>query len=101
MTAGYSNEEAFLKATGAQVTPQGTLKAKPTGGCARGENHLKTMFELVSVKCPILSVVLPVGKQVIVVMENERRDKKNREIPFTDTMVYISSMSHSCQSRAH
>ena len=28
MSAGCSCEEAFLKATGAQVTSQGTLKAK-------------------------------------------------------------------------
>ena len=42
------------------------------------------MFELVSVRCPILSVGRPVGKEVVVVMENERRYKsykKKREGP--------------------
>ena len=40
MTAGYSYEEAFLKATGAQVASQGMLKGEvPVGRCARRKNH--------------------------------------------------------------
>ena len=44
---------------------------------------VEAMFELVSMRCPILSVDRLVGKEVVVVMENERRYKsykKDREI---------------------
>ena len=104
MTAGYTYEEAFLKATGGQVTSQGMLKAKSRLVEVHGEKVMKAMFELESMRCPILSVGRLVGKEVVVVMENERRYKsykKNREIPFTSTMMFITSMSQSCQSRAH
>ena len=84
MTAGCSCGEALLKATEAQAASQGMLNAK----CQLVEVHgekitVRTMFELVSMKCPILSVGRLVGKEVVVVMENERRYKsyKNREIP--------------------
>ena len=104
MTAGYSSEEAFLKATGAQVTPQGTLKAKSQLLDVHGEKiTVKTMFELVSMRCPIQSVGRPVGKKVVVVMENERRYKtykKNREIPLHKYNgvyhVHESQLSESC-----
>ena len=45
---------------------------------------VKTMVALVSMRCPILSMDHLVGKEVVDVMENERRYKsykKNREIP--------------------
>ena len=84
MTAANSYEEAFLKATGAQVTSQSMLKAKSQLVDVHGEKiTVKAMFELVTMRCPILSVGRPVGKEVIVVMENERRYKSykmNREI---------------------
>ena len=62
MTAGYSYEEALLKATGAQVTSQGMLKAKSQLIDVHGEKvTVKAMFELVSMRCPILSVDRLVG----------------------------------------
>ena len=45
---------------------------------------VKAMFEFLFMRCPILSVGCLVGKDVVVIMENERRYKsykKNREIP--------------------
>ena len=62
------------------------------------------MFELVSMRCPILSVDCLVGKGVVVVvMENERRYKsykKNREIPLHKYKgvyhVHESELSESC-----
>ena len=70
MTAGYSYEEAFLNATGAQVTSQGTLKTKSQLVDVHGEKiTVKTMFEMVTLRCPILSARRPVGKEVVVVME--------------------------------
>ena len=81
------------------------LKAKSQLVEVHGEKvTVKAMLELVSMRCPMLSVGRPVGKEVVVVMENERRYKsykENREIPFTSTMVCITCMSQSCQSRAH
>ena len=57
MTAGHSYDGAFLRATGAQVTSQGTLKAKSQLVDVHGEKiTAKTMFELVSMRCPILCV---------------------------------------------
>ena len=84
VTVGYSCD-AFLNATNAQVTSQGMLKAKSQLVEVPGEKvTVKAMFELVSMRSPILSVDRLVGKEVVVVMENERRYKsykKNREIP--------------------
>ena len=64
---------------------------------------VKTMFELVSVRCPILSVGRLVGKEVVVVMENERRYKsykKKREGPLHKyngvCHVHESELSESC-----
>ena len=61
------------------------------------------MFELVSVRCPILSVDRLVEKEVVVVMENERRCKsyeKNREVPLHKYNgayhVHESELSESC-----
>ena len=61
------------------------------------------MFELVSIRCPILSVDRLVGKEVVVVMGNERRYKsykKNREIPLHKYNgvyhVHESELSESC-----
>ena len=74
MTAGYSCEEAFLNATHTQVTSQGMLKAKSQFVEVHGEKvTVKAMFEPVSKRCPILSIDRLVGKEVVVVMENERR----------------------------
>ena len=74
MTAGHSCEVTLLKATGAQVTSQGMLKAKSQMIELHGEKvTVKATFELVSMRCPILSVGRLVGKEVVVVMENERR----------------------------
>ena len=85
MTACYSYEEAFLNAKDTQITSQGMLKAKSQLFEVPGEKvTVKAMFELVSMRCPILSVDRLVGQEVVVVMENERRYKsykKNREIP--------------------
>ena len=53
---------------------------------------VKAMFELVSMRCPILSVDRLVRKEVVVVMENERRYKsykKNR-----DTLHKYNGMYH-------
>ena len=84
VTAGYSCD-AFLDATDTQVTSQGMQKAKSQLVEVPGEKvTVKAMFELVSMRCPILSVESLVRKEVDVVMENERRYKsykKNREIP--------------------
>ena len=103
VAAGYSCD-AFRNATDTQTTSQGILKAKSQLVEVLGEKvTVKAMFELMSMRCPILSVDRLVRKEVVVVMENERRYrsyKKNREIP-TSTMVCITSMSQSCQSRAH
>ena len=64
---------------------------------------VKTTFELVSVRCPILSVGRLVGKEVVVVMENERRYKsykKKREIHLHKyngvCHVHESELSESC-----
>ena len=84
VTAGYSCD-AFLNATDTQVTSQGMLKAKFQLVEVPGEKvTVKAMFELVSMGCPILCVDRLVRKEVVVVMENERRYKsykKNRETP--------------------
>ena len=104
MTAGYSFEEALLKATGAQVTSQGMLKAKSQlVEVPREKVTVTAMFELVSMRCPILSVDRLVRKEVVVVMENERRYKsykKNREIPLHKYHgvyhVHESELSESC-----
>ena len=70
MTTGYTSEEAFLKATGGQVTSQGMLKAKSRLVEVHGEKvNVKAMFELESMRCPNLSVGRLVGKEVVVVME--------------------------------
>ena len=80
MTAGYSYEEAFLNATDTQVTSQGMLKGKSQLVEVHGEKvTVIAMFELVSTRCPILSVGRLVGKEVVVVMENERRYKSYKE----------------------
>ena len=89
----FFQEEAFLNATDTQVTSQGMLKAK----CQMVEVPVekvavKAMFELVSVRCPILSVDRLVRKEVVVVMENERRYKsykKNRDPP-SQVQWYVS-----------
>ena len=90
MTAGYSCDP-FLNAADTQVAYQGKLKAKSQLVDVPEEKvTVKAMFELVSRRCPILSVDRLLRKVVVVVMENERRyksHKKNREIPFTSTMV--------------
>ena len=82
---GPTQEEAYLNGTDTQVTSQGMLKAKSQLVEVHGEKvTVKAMFELVSMRCPILSVDRLVGKEVVVVMENERRYKsykKNRDIP--------------------
>ena len=104
MTAANSYEEAFQKATGAQVTSQGMLKLKSQLVVVHGEKiTVKAMFELVTMRCPILSVGRPVGKEVIVVMENERRYKsytKNSEILLHKYSgvyhVHESELSESC-----
>ena len=64
---------------------------------------VKAMFELLSMRCPILSVDRLVRKEVVVVMENERRCKsykKNREIPLHEYNgvyhVHESELSESC-----
>ena len=61
------------------------------------------MFELVSIRCPILSVDRLVGKEVVVVMGNERRYKSyknNGEIPLHKYNgvyhVHESELSESC-----
>ena len=80
VTAGYSCD-AFLNATDTQTTPQGTLKAKSQLVEVPGE---KVTVKVVSTRFPILSVDRLVRKEVVVVMENERRYKsykKNRNTP--------------------
>ena len=80
------------------------LKAKSQLVEVPGEEvTVKAMFELVSMRCPILSVDRLVGKEVVVVMENERRcmsHKKNREISlhkYTGVYhVHESELSESC-----
>ena len=63
MTVGYSYEEAFLITTGEQVTSQGTLEVKSNLVDVHGEKiTVKTVFELILAKCPILSVGRPIGK---------------------------------------
>ena len=104
MTAGYSYEEPFLNATDTQVTSQGMLKAKSQlVEVPREKVTVKAMFELVSMRCPILSVDRLVGKEVVVVMEDERKYKsykKNREIPLHKYHgvyhVHESELSESC-----
>ena len=104
MTAAYSYKEAFLNATDTQVTSHGMLKAKSQLVEVPGEKvTVKAMFELVSMRCPILSVDRLVGKEVVVVKENERRymsHKKNRERSlrkYTGVYhVHESELSESC-----
>ena len=104
MTAGCSYEEAFLNATDTQFTSQRMLKANSQLVEVHGEKvTVKAMFELVSMRCPILSAGRLVGKEVVVVMENERRYKsykKNREIPLHKYNglyhVHESELSESC-----
>ena len=104
MTAGCSYEEAFLNATDTQVTSQRMLKAKSQLVEVHGEKvTVKAMFELVRMRCPILSVGRLVGKEVVVVMESERRYKsykKNREIHLQKYNgvyhVHESELSESC-----
>ena len=103
VTTGYSCD-AFLNGTETQVTSQGMLKAKSQLIEASGKKvTVKAMFELVSMRCPILSVDRLVRKDVVVVMENERRYKsykKNREIPLHKYNgvyhVHESELSESC-----
>ena len=84
VTAGNSCD-AFLNVTDTQTTSQGMLEAKSQLIEESGEKvTVKVMFELVSMRCPILSVGRLERKEFVVVMENERRYKsykKNREIP--------------------
>ena len=104
MTAGCSYEEAFLNATDTQFTSQRMLKTNSQLVEVHGEKvTVKAMFELVSMRCPILSSGRLVGKEVVVVMENERRYKsykKNREIPLHKYNgvhhVHESELSESC-----
>ena len=84
MTAGYSCD-AFLNGTSTLVAFQGMLEAKSQLIEVPGEKLIvKAMIELVSMRCPILSVVRLAANEVVVVMENERRYKsykKNRQMP--------------------
>ena len=82
MTAGYSCD-AFRNATDTQVTSQGMLKAKSQSILgARRECHCDSHDRA---RCPILSVDRLVAKEVVVVMENERRyrsyTKEQRDTP--------------------
>ena len=71
MTTGYSCD-AFLTATGAQTTFQGTLEVKFQRIDVHGEEiTVTTRFRLIPVKRPIMSVCRPVGKKVVVIMQSE------------------------------
>ena len=82
MTAGYSYEEAFLKATGAQVTSQ-----------VHGEKiTVKAMFELLTMRCPILSEKRLLSSwKMNADTSNTRRTER---YPFTSTMVCSQSRAH-------
>ena len=103
VTAGCS-WDAFLNATDTQITSQGILTAKSHLVEVPGEKvTVKAMIELVSMRCLILSIDRFVGKEVVDVMENERRYKsykKNREIPrhkYNGVYhVHESELSESC-----
>ena len=96
--------DAILTATDTQTTSQGMLKAKSQLVEVPGEQvTVKAMFELVSMRRPIMSVDRLMRKEVVVVMENERRCKsykKNREIPLHKCNgvchVHESEFSESC-----
>ena len=76
MTAGYSCEDAFLTATGARTTSQGTLEVKSQRVDVHGEKiTVTTRFKLIPVRRPIMSVCHPVGKEVVVIMKSECRYK--------------------------
>ena len=104
ITELFMDSGAALKATGAQVTSQGMLKAKSHLIEVHGESvTVKAMFELVSMRCRILSIGCFAGKEVVVVMENEQRYKsyeKNRETPLHKYHgvhhVHESELSESC-----
>ena len=73
--------DAFLTATGAQTTLQGTLEVKSQRIDVHGEKiTVTTKFRLIPVSRPIMSVCRPVGKEVVVIMKSECRNKKAREI---------------------
>ena len=66
----------FLTATGAPVASQGTLEVKPQLVDVHGEAiTVKTVFELLHVRRPILSVGRLVDKGFAVVMEMVRETR--------------------------
>ena len=73
VTAGYSCD-AFLTATGAQTTFQGTLEVKSQRIDVHGEKiTVTTRFRLIPVRRPIMSVCRPVGKEVVVILKRKCR----------------------------
>ena len=104
VTAGYSCD-AFLTATGAQATFQGTLEVKSQRIDVHGEKiTVTTRFRLIPVRRLIMSVCRPVGKEVVVIMKSECSYKiiqKGQRYVFTSSMVCVKSMSQSCRGCSH
>ena len=69
-----------LTATGARATSQGTLEVKSQRIGVYGEKiTVTTRFKLIPVRCPIMSVCRPVGKEVVVIMKSECRYKSYKK----------------------
>ena len=94
MTAGCSCD-AFLTATGAQATFQGTVELKSQRIDVRGEKiTVTTWFRLIPVRRPIMSVCRPVGKEVEVTMKSKRRYKSyNRDRDTSSQVQWCVSSS--------
>ena len=94
MTAGYSCEDAFLTATGAQTTFQGTLEVKSQRVDVDGEKiTVTTRFRLIPVRRPIMSVCRPVGREVVVSMKSECRYKSYKN----DREIRLHKFNGVCQ----